>query len=86
VPSLDTTIELAACIEYTIVVFLVVDRSRDTVAEHAFCEGGERVGSIGRKESRRGRGVSIGAVVGVVMLGGWSDELVEFIFRYRGVV
>lgn len=38
-PALDVTPELCACIVYTIVIILILDRSCETVTKHALCEG-----------------------------------------------
>lgn len=40
VPSFDATAKLGACVEDTVVVFLVVYRSRNAVSKHAFGKAG----------------------------------------------
>ena len=45
-PAFDTASEFLAGVEYSVVVILVVDRSCEAVAKHAFGEGRQRVDGV----------------------------------------
>lgn len=68
-PALYATIELYACVEYAVVVILILHRSRETVSEHSFSEGREGIDWVVSEEG------SCRSVLGCA-------ELVELVFRY----
>lgn len=76
-PALNAAVELRACIEYAIVVFLVVDWARDAVSEHAFCQAGQGVDWVLAQESCCARSVLLCSVVALR-----CAELVEFVLGY----
>ena len=59
-PALNPTSKLFARIEYAIVVFLIMDRTRQTVAKHAFCEMRQLADWILLQEACGGGGIAFG--------------------------
>lgn len=80
VPTFDTTSELLTGIVYSVVIVLVMDRSCQTVAEHAFCERRKGVDRILFKKPCSRGAVSLG--LWDIRIGRGS-ELEEFVLGYR---
>jgi hypothetical protein len=78
-PALYSAVEIHARVEDAVVVVHIVDGSRDTVAEHAFCQARERVYGVVAEEGGRGGAV---AFTGGTIFCLRGAELVEFVFRY----
>jgi len=78
-PSLYTTPELLTSIIYPVVVILVVYRSRQAVAKHAFCEGREGVDRILLEEACCGGGVTLGRWDFWI---DWGSKLEEFVLGF----
>lgn len=76
-PSFYIAPELFTRIEYTIVVILVMDRSSQAVAEHAFSERWKGIdGVLFEEGSGRGRITFRSRDIRIR----WCSELVEFVF------
>jgi hypothetical protein len=73
-PSFNTTVELRACVEDTVVVILVVDRSRYAVSEHALCQARERIDWVVPEKRGSARCVPLRSIVGLR-----CAELVELV-------
>lgn len=56
-PPFNSTAELGACVEDAVVVFLVVDGSRDAISEHAFGKTWKRVYGVLAQEDGGARRV-----------------------------
>ena len=82
-PALDPTVELFTRVVDAIVVALVMQRSCQAVAEHAFRERREGVDRILVQEPCRGRIVAFSCREGLFCRG---SKLGEFIFRCESMV
>ena len=79
VPTFDTTSELLTSIVYSVVIVLVMNWSRQAVAEHAFCERRKRIDGVLFEEPCSGGAVSLG--LWDIRIG-WGSELEEFVLGY----
>lgn len=78
-PSFNSTLELLTSIVDTVVIILIVDRSCQAVAEHAFSEGWKRVDWVLLEEPSCQGGITLR--LGDVRIWWWS-ELEELILGY----
>ena len=79
VPTFDTTSELLTSIVYSVVIVLVMDWSRQAVAEHAFCERRKGVDGVLFEKPCSGGAVSLGLWDTRI---GWGSELKELVLGY----
>jgi len=79
-PAFDIAPELFASIKYTVVIVLIVNRSCEAVAKHAFCERRKRIDWVFFQKSRGRRGISFGRWYVRV---NWRPKLKELILSYR---
>lgn len=76
-PTLNSAVELLTGFVYAIVVILIVDWPRQTIAEHAFGERRESINGVVLQEFCGGGRIAFRHWKVWV---GWSSKLVEFEF------
>jgi hypothetical protein len=76
VPSLNLAVELLACVEYAVVVILIVYGASKTVSEHALRQRRQRFDRVLLQKGGRCGGIPFGCWIVA-----WCAELVKLVLR-----
>lgn len=80
VPSLNLAVELLACVEYAVVVLLIMYRASKTIPKHTLRQRRQRFNRVLLEKGGGRGGIPLGC--GVVA---WCAKLIELILRWKSI-